>query len=76
MGRKRKKYGQIPGHTPEPEMAKQRGVEISTLQKERSQRRGPPYVVVNRQVHYNDAGYLKWLESQLRVPARASSRAV
>jgi hypothetical protein len=71
MARKRK-YGRIPGHTPEPEMAKKRGVEISTLQKERCQRRGPPYIVVNRQVHYVDALYSKWPESLIRRPARAA----
>jgi hypothetical protein len=75
MGRKRKQYGRIPGHTPEPEMAKLRGVEISTLQKERSQRRGPAYIVVNKQVHYVDADFPKWLESLKRVPATRTSRA-
>jgi hypothetical protein len=67
MARKRK-YGRIPGYTPEPEMAKQRGVKIATLQKERCRRRGPPYIVVNQQVHYSDAGYLAWIESQKVVP--------
>jgi hypothetical protein len=75
MGRKRKKFGRIPGYTPEPEMAKLRGVEISTLQKERSQRRGPPYIVVNKQVHYVDADFPKWLESLKQTPVRAASRA-
>jgi hypothetical protein len=56
-------------------MAKQRGVEISTLQKERSQRRGPPYIRVNNQIHYVDADYPKWLESLKRMPARSSRAA-
>jgi hypothetical protein len=67
----KRKVGKIPGHTHELEMARQRGIKPSTQQKERSQGRGPPYVVVNRQVHYNDAGYLKWLEAQLHVPVRS-----
>jgi len=70
-GKPRKKYGRIPGHTPEPEMAKQRGVEISTLQKERWQGRGPAYIVVNRQVHYVDADYPRWLESLKKTPVRS-----
>jgi hypothetical protein len=71
MGRKRKAYGKIPGHTPEPEMAKQRGVQICTLQKERSQRRGPPYIKMNNAIYYVDAEYPKWLESLKRTPARS-----
>jgi hypothetical protein len=70
MARK-KKFGKIPGHTAEPQMARQRGVEISTLQKERSQGRGPPYIVVNKQVHYPDADYLRWLETLKVNPVRS-----
>jgi hypothetical protein len=71
MARKRK-YGRIPGHTPEPEMAMQRGVEISTLQKERSKGLGPPYIVVNKQVHYVDADYPEWLKSLKQIPVRSA----
>lgn len=70
-GKPRKKYGQIPGHTPEPKMAKKRGVEISTLQKERAKGLGPPYIVMNKQVHYIDAEFSKWLASLKKIPARS-----
>jgi hypothetical protein len=71
MYKRKKKHGRIPGHTPEPEMAKQRGVEVCTLQKERCKGLGPPYIVVNNQVHYVDAEYPRWLESLRRVPPRS-----
>lgn len=71
----KRKYGRIPGHTPEPEHAKMRGVEISTLQKERAQRRGPAYIVVNKQVHYVDADIPRWLESLKKTPVRSGRAA-
>jgi hypothetical protein len=68
---RKKKFGKIPGHTAEPDMAKQRGVKVCTLQKERSQGRGPPYIVVNKQVHYVDADYPVWLQSLKVDPPRS-----
>ena len=72
---RKRKFGKIPGHTNEDDMARQRGIERSTQQKERHLGKGPPYIVVNRQVHYNDAGYLEWLKSQLKTPVRSGERA-
>jgi hypothetical protein len=69
-GKPRKKYGQIPGHTHERDKAKQRGVKLSTLQKERSLGVGQAYIKVHRQIYYVDADEPRYLESLKVIPVR------
>jgi hypothetical protein len=71
MAKPKKKHGRIPGHTPEAEMAKRRGVEICTLQKERWLGVGQAYIKINRQVHYVDADEPRYLESLKVTPVRS-----
>ena len=69
-GKQRKKFATIPGHTHEQLKAKQRGVELCTLQKERSLGVGQAYIKINRQIYYVDADEPRYLDSLKVIPVR------
>lgn len=54
----------------EEEVAAIRGKDVSTLQKERSRREGPPWVKDGRSIFYFKSDLLGWLKEQ---QARTSS---
>lgn len=72
-GKPRKKYPKIPGHTHERLKAKQRGVGLNTLQKERWLGVGQAYIKINRQIYYVDADEPRYLESLKVIPVRGVS---
>lgn len=56
---------------PESEFATQRGVSLRTVQRERAQRVGPPYIKLGRKVFYRPAAIAAWLLDQERIQPRA-----
>ena len=54
------------GYIPEREYARQRGVSLRTCQRDRALRKGPPFVVVGKQVYYRVAAVREWLLAQER----------
>ena len=45
----------------ETEYAKQRGVSVRTVQRERAQRVGPPFIRLGRKIYYRPAAIEAWL---------------
>ena len=54
----------LDGYITEDELARQRRVNIRTCQRDRALRRGPPYVVLGRQVYYRVEAVRTWLQDQ------------
>lgn len=51
----------LDGYITEEELARQWGVSVRTCQRSRALRRGPPYLVLGRQVYYRVEAVLRWL---------------
>lgn len=60
---------------PETEFAKQRGVSVRTVQRERAQRIGPPFIRLGRKIYYRPAAIEGWLLDQEQAQPRAGGRA-
>ena len=56
----------------EANYAEQRGVSIRSVQRERAQRVGPPFIKVGRKVYYRSAAIDAWLLSKEQVQPRSS----
>jgi len=54
--------------------AAQRGVSLRTVQRERAQRIGPPYIRLGRKIFYRPAAIEQWLLDQEQVQPRAGGR--
>jgi hypothetical protein len=65
------KTGRLPGHTPEPELAKRNGVKLETQQKKRRRGETHAYVYYCRQYHYVDEDEPRWLKSLRVTPPRS-----
>lgn len=59
----------------EAEYAKQRRVSIRTVQRERAQRIGPPFIRLGRKIYYRPAAIESWLLDQEQAQPRAGGRA-
>lgn len=59
----------------ETEFAKQRGVSVRTVQRERAQRVGPPFIRLGRKIYYRPAAIEVWLLDQEQAQPRAGGRA-
>ena len=59
---------------PETEFAKQRGVSVRTVQRERAQRVGPPFIRLGRKIYYRPAAIEAWLLDQEQAQPRAGGR--
>lgn len=57
---------------PETDYAEQLGVSIRSVQRERAQRVGPPFIKVGRKVYYRPAAIKAWLMSMEQVQPRSS----
>lgn len=60
---------------PEPDFAAQRGVSLRTVQRERAQRIGPPFIKIGRKVFYRPAAIEQWLIEREQEQPRANGRA-
>ena len=60
----------IPGHTPEPEYAKELGLAEETLQKKRRLGLTSDYITIGRLVHYVDEDKQPWLERLRKAQVR------
>jgi hypothetical protein len=56
----------------ETDYAEQRGVSIRSVQRERAQRVGPPFIKVGRKVYYRPAAIEAWLMSMEQIQPRSS----
>jgi hypothetical protein len=74
MSESQRKLVRLPGHTPEPEFAKELGLTEETLQKKRRRGETCAYVVVGRRVHYVDEDKERWLKSLRVTPPRSDRR--
>jgi hypothetical protein len=59
----------------EAEYAKWRGCSVRTVQRERSQRVGPPFIKLGSKIYYRVAAIEKWLLSKEQTQVRSSIRA-
>lgn len=59
----------------EAEYAAQRGVSLRTVQRERAQRIGPPFIKLGRQIFYRPAAIEAWLLAQEQSQPRAKQSA-
>lgn len=59
----------------EHEYAAQRGVSLRTVQRERAQRVGPPYIRLGRKIFYRPAAIETWLIAQEQAQPRAAGGA-
>ena len=59
----------------ETDYAEQRGVSIRSVQRERAQRVGPPFIKVGRKVYYRLAAIEGWLLAKEQVQPRAQGAA-
>lgn len=59
---------------PESEFAKERGVTVRTLQRERAQRRGPAFIKTGRKVFYRREAIQEWLLACEQTPVRSEVR--
>jgi hypothetical protein len=55
----------------EADYAKARGVTLRTIQRERAQRIGPPFIKLGRNIYYRPAAIDEWLIAQEQVQPRA-----
>lgn len=60
---------------PENEYAAQRGVSVRTVQRERAQRMGPPFIKLGRTIYYRPAAIEAWLLAQEQSQPRAKQSA-
>jgi hypothetical protein len=60
---------------PEAEYAAQRGVSVRTVQRERAQRIGPPFIKLGRQIFYRRQAIEAWLLAQEQEQPRAKQSA-
>jgi len=58
----------------ESDYAAARGVSLRTVQRERAQRIGPPFIKLGRQVFYRPGAVETWLLSQEQAQPRAKGR--
>jgi hypothetical protein len=58
---------------PEASYAASRGVSVRTVQRERAQRIGPPFIKLGRVVYYRPAAIEGWLLAQEQVQPRAAT---
>ena len=56
----------------EAEYAALRGVHIRTVQRERAQRIGPPFIRLGRKIYYRPAAIEEWLIAQEQAQPRAN----
>ena len=59
----------------EADYAAQRGVSLRTVQRERAQRIGPPFIKLGRQIFYRPAAIEAWLLAQEQSQPRAKRSA-
>lgn len=59
----------------ETDYAAQRGVSVRTVQRERAQRIGPPFIKLGKRVFYRPAAIESWLLAQEQAQPRAKGRA-
>ena len=59
---------------PEAEFAALRGVSVRTVQRERAQRIGPPFIKLGRKIFYRPAAIEAWLLDQEQVQPRAGGQ--
>lgn len=59
----------------EADYAAARGVSLRTVQRERAQRMGPPFIKLGRNVFYRPAAIEQWLIDQEQAQPRAKVRA-
>ncbi|WP_333780742.1 helix-turn-helix domain-containing protein [Aliiroseovarius salicola] len=55
----------------ETDYAEQRGVSVRSVQRERAQRIGPPFIKVGRKVYYRPAAIEAWLLAKEQIQPRA-----
>jgi len=55
----------------EADYAAQRGVSVRTVQRERAQRLGPPFIKLGRVIYYRPAAIETWLLAQEQAQPRA-----
>lgn len=55
----------------ESDYAAQRGVSVRTVQRERAQRIGPPFIKLGRVIYYRPAAIEAWLLAQEQAQPRA-----
>jgi len=60
---------------PEADYAAQRGVSVRTVQRERAQRIGPPFIKLGRNIYYRPAAIQEWLLAQEQAQPRAKQSA-
>jgi hypothetical protein len=63
------------GYVEEFELARQRGVTVRVLQRERQLRTGPPYVKWGRRIFYRIEAVREWLRAREQQPRRRGRRA-
>lgn len=56
---------------PEAELAAARGVCLRTIQRERAQRIGPPFIRLGRKIYYRPEAISEWLKSKEQAQPRA-----
>lgn len=56
---------------PEAELAAARGVCLRTIQRERAQRIGPPFIRLGRRIFYRPEAVTAWLMAKEQVQPRA-----
>lgn len=59
----------------EPDYAAARGVSLRTVQRERAQRIGPPFIQLGRKIYYRPAAIEAWLITKEQVQPRAGRAA-
>jgi hypothetical protein len=57
----------------ETDYAEQRGVSVRSVQRERAQRLGAPFIKVGRKVYYRPAAIEAWLLSKEQIQPRSGS---
>lgn len=56
---------------PEADYAAARGVSVRTVQRERAQRIGPPFIKLGRSIYYRSQAIADWLLAQEQAQPRA-----
>ena len=60
---------------PETDYAAARGVSLRTVQRERAQRIGPPFIKLGRNIYYRPQAIEQWLIAQEQAQPRAKQSA-
>lgn len=60
---------------PEADYAADRGVSLRTVQRERAERVGPPFIKLGRTIYYRPAAIEQWLLAQEQAQPRAKQGA-